>query len=178
MIAIMSDKIAPLFTDGRVIPLDQRQSIFCVGDPVRSVFLVIDGQIDLVRHGRGGAPLILHQATSGSVVAEASVYSSRYHCDGIASGRARVCALSVSEFRKRLLDAPDASEAWAERLAHGLQEARLHSEIRSLKTIAERVDAWLGESGALPPRGRIQDLAFVLGVSREALYRELARRRE
>lgn len=178
MIAIMSDKLASLFEDGRVITLDRRQTIFRTGDPVRSVLLAIDGQIDLLRHSRSGAPLILHQAKSGNVVAEASIYSRRYHCDGFARGPAKVCSLPVATFRKRLRQVPEAADIWAERLAHGLQEARMHSEIRSLKTVAERLDAWLGVSGALPARGRIQDLAFVLGVSREALYRELARRRD
>ena len=28
-----------------------------------------------------------------------------------------------------------------------------------------------------PPKGQLQDLAHILGVSREALYRELAKRR-
>jgi hypothetical protein len=43
--------------------------------------------------------------------------------------------------------------------------------------VAERLDAWLGAEGGLPDRGRWQELAEELGVTREALYRELARRR-
>lgn len=177
MIAIMSNEIASIFEDGQVLSLDERQALFQSGDPVRSVFLVIEGQIDLVRHARSGAPLILNQARSGSVVAEASVYAKRYHCDGIANRPSQARKISVALFRARLRDAPDVSDKWAERLAHALQDARMNSEIRSLKTVAERLDAWLGDSRALPSRGRLQELAFVLGVSREALYRELARRR-
>ena len=63
------------------------------------------------------------------------------------------------------------------RLAHAVQEARMKSEIRTLRTVAERLDAWLSaKDGGLPPKGQWQELASELGVSREALYRELARR--
>jgi CRP-like cAMP-binding protein len=62
-------------------------------------------------------------------------------------------------------------------LANAVQEARLRAEIRSLRTTAERLDAWLGEGRALPVKGQWQDLAGELGVTREALYRELAKRR-
>ncbi len=43
--------------------------------------------------------------------------------------------------------------------------------------VADRLDAWLCEGHLLPNKGRWQDVASELGVSREALYRELARRR-
>lgn len=52
------------------------------------------------------------------------------------------------------------------------------STIRTLRIVAERLDAWFGEGHALPSKGEWQTLAFELGVSREALYRELARRRK
>jgi CRP-like cAMP-binding protein len=43
--------------------------------------------------------------------------------------------------------------------------------------VAERFDAWLDEGHSLPEKGRWKDVAAELGVTREALYRELARRR-
>lgn len=69
------------------------------------------------------------------------------------------------------------AEAWAAHLARSVQAARLRAEIRTLRKVSERVDAWLGEGRALPDKGHWQDLAAELGVTREALYRELARRR-
>jgi hypothetical protein len=55
--------------------------------------------------------------------------------------------------------------------------ARVRAEIRSLPKVAERLEAWLREGHVLPDKGCWQDVAAELGVSREALYRELARRR-
>ena len=62
-------------------------------------------------------------------------------------------------------------------LARSVQAARVRAEIRSLPRVAERLDAWLAEGNALPGKGQRQELAAELGVTREALYRELSRRR-
>ena len=69
------------------------------------------------------------------------------------------------------------TEAWAAHLARSVQRARMRAEIRSLKTVAERLDAWTAEHGDIPEKGQWHVLAAELSVSREALYRELARRR-
>jgi len=53
----------------------------------------------------------------------------------------------------------------------------MNAEVRTLRTVAEKVDVWLESNKLLPPKGELQVLAQVLGVTREALYRELAKRR-
>lgn len=177
MISIMYIAFPDLFEKGRIISLAIGQPLFLTGDRVRSMFVVTEGQIDLVRHTRAGARLTQNRVLPGSVPAEASAYSETYHCDGVARIPSQVRSIPVSAFRDKLHDTPDAADAWAAQLAYALQKARMRSEIRSLKTVAERLDAWLGEDRSLPKKGQIQDLAQVLGVSREALYRELAQRR-
>jgi hypothetical protein len=62
-------------------------------------------------------------------------------------------------------------------LARAVQATWVRSEIRSLPKVAERLDAWLNEGCVLPDKSCWQDVAAELGVTREALYRELARRR-
>jgi len=72
----------------------------------------------------------------------------------------------------------DLASALACNLAHELQRSRAHAEILSLKTVAERIGAWQVLNGAsLPPKGHWRQLASEIGVSPEALYRELASRR-
>lgn len=66
---------------------------------------------------------------------------------------------------------------WSALLALSVLAARLRSEIRSLPKVADRLDAWLAEGNALPEKGRWQEVAAEPGVTREALYRELSRRR-
>jgi CRP-like cAMP-binding protein len=72
---------------------------------------------------------------------------------------------------------PDLARAWPRHLAQEVQRARAQAEILSLKTVAERVDAWITlNDGALPPMGYWHQVASD-GITPEALYRELARRR-
>lgn len=173
----MSGDLSALFESGRAHALEAGQTLFRSGDPVRFMYLITEGSIDLVRHLKAGTPLILCRAGAGDVLAEASAYSDVYHCDGEARTRAVAVSVPLAAFHAKLYAAPDVARRWAAQLSNELQKARMQAEIRSLKTVSERLDAWLGDDAALPPKGQMQDVAHVLGVSREALYRELARRR-
>ena len=63
------------------------------------------------------------------------------------------------------------------RLSHEVQATRTRAEILSLRTVAERLSAWLDVQGASRPDRVWVDVAAEIAVSPEALYRELARRR-
>lgn len=177
MIPIMSVGLSPLFDAAEPRRIDAGARLFHSADPVRNIFLVAEGAVDLTRVTGAGAPVILQRARPGQVLAEASAYSATYHCDAQAVTATLVHSVPVVDFRARLTSDPEVAERWAAHLAHAVQTARLRAEIRTLRTVAERMDAWLGEGRALPARGAWQDLAAELGVSREALYRELSRRR-
>ena len=173
----MSNPLTDLFQDSPTITAKAGSILFHSGDQVSSMYLVVTGQIDLVRYSSSGTRLILHRANAGTILAEASAYSSTYHCDGQAGTEVAVKAMPVSDFRDRLHASGQLTSLWAAQLASTLQKARMQSEIRTLKTVSERLDAWMIDNPELPPKGQQQDLANILGVSREALYRELAKRR-
>jgi CRP-like cAMP-binding protein len=179
MITIMSPDhtrlfFLPLTTERRLQP---GEPLFFAGDPVTQLALITEGRVHLLRRTVEGASVILQAAGPGDVLAEASCYSASYHCGAEAAQPSTVRLLPVSTFRAALRDDPDLAEVWAAYLAGSVQAARLCAEIRTLRKVSERVDAWLGEGRALPEKGQWQDLAAELGVTREALYRELARRR-
>lgn len=177
MIAIMSTSLDGLFSGSVVRTLSAGESLFLAGDEVAFVYRVRSGRIALNRTTPQGTALLLQTARGGDVLAEASAYSATYHCDATALEPAAVEAVSRAEFTRVLSSDRELAEAWERRLAHAVQDARMKSEIRTLRTVAERLDAWLSANGgALPPKGHWQELASELGVSREALYRELARR--
>ncbi|WP_169728800.1 Crp/Fnr family transcriptional regulator [Salinarimonas rosea] len=173
----MPDPIARLFATAPVRTLEPGASLFRADDPVTHVFQVRSGEVMLVRHAGSGTRMILHRVSAGGIVAEASAWSARYHCDAVAGGGARVATLPRPAFRAALAHDPGLAEHWAGELARAVQAARLRAEIRSLRTVAERLDAWLADGRTLPPRGAWQDLAAEIGVTREALYRALAGRR-
>ncbi len=180
MIAIMSGRMAQLL---RSLSAKERRLadggfLFHRGDPVTNLFLVLEGTVELVRHQADGAMVTLQRASRNAVLAEASVFSARYHCDASAAAPSVVLAVPMADVRASLARSPDFAGAWAEYLAHEVQEARLRSEILSLRTVAARLDAWLLSHGErMPAKGEWKSLAHQIGVSPEALYRECARRR-
>jgi CRP-like cAMP-binding protein len=173
----MSSAIHSLFDGGSTAAIAKDEALFDTGGRVRFMHFVVEGQVDLIRHSESGVRMVLFRAGPGQVPAEASAYSDTYHCDGIADRPSRLRSIPVRTFRARLDGDIALANAWAERLAHALQGARMNAEIRTLRTVAERIDAWQAGFRPLPPKGQWQNLAQVLGVSREALYRELANRR-
>jgi CRP-like cAMP-binding protein len=177
MIVIKSDPMTRFFASAATRSLGAGEYLFHAGDPVEQVFLLRAGEVLLVRHALDGSRMLLHRAAPGDLLAEASVWSDMYHCDAIVPSAAEVAVAPRSGFRAALSENPALAEGWARRLARAVQATRLRAEIRGLRTVAERLDAWLGADGRLPDRGRWQELAEELGVTREALYRELARRR-
>ncbi len=173
----MSSMFKSLFDGALSIEIDQGEVLFRARDNIISMYQVVEGRVELVRYAKSGSRLILQVVSGGQVVAEASAYCDYYHCDGLAAEVSKVRSIPVPVFRERLDQDAGLSRAWAEYLAYASQAARMSAEIRSLRTVADRLDAWCGEGRSLPPKGQWHDLADVLSVSREALYRELARRR-
>jgi len=158
--------------------LDQGSYLFHRDDPVDHLFVVKSGALELVRPQLDGKLIVLQRADRHAVLAEASLYSKTYHCDAIASSLSTVVALSKEMFLTRLRDDKDFSHLWSSHLAKEMMKARYRSEILSRKTVAERLDTWLTWHGnGLPPKGEWKDVAIQIGISPEALYRELSKRR-
>jgi len=151
-------------------------TLFRTGDTVRQIFLIDKGEAHLVRYQAGGGRTVLQRAVIGDLLAEASLFSPAYHCDGVAAAEVQVRCIAVEHIRARMEVDASFARACAEHLAHQVQHMRVRSEILGMRTVGDRLDAWLSVSSA-PPKGGWTSVAAQIGVSREALYRELSRRR-
>ncbi len=176
----MLDKIleALIPIGGSAVRYDSDTVLFSRGDPVRSLFVLLAGEVKLSRHLKDGNELVLYRAAGPCVLAEASTYSVNYHCDAVALSPSVVRKVSKDEFFS-LLDAdPTLAFVWSAHLSQMLQSARQLSEILRMRKVSERVDAWLDwHDGVLPPKGQWKGIAAQIGVSAESLYRELATRK-
>jgi CRP-like cAMP-binding protein len=179
MITIMSDPFIDHFLElstGKAT-FAAGQHVFNQGDAIKWLYLMQAGTIHLVRHQADGNVAVLQRASPGMVIAEASVYSSRYHCDAVSVRNSEALIIPVNSVRALLRNEPAFAKTWASYLSHQLQQARKRAEIASLKTVAARLNAWLAwNDGLLPSKGEWKYLADDIGVSPEALYRELAKR--
>ena len=179
MITIMSDMLIARLSKlaNREQPLAAGDILFRASDTVRSLFLVITGAVWLTRPLPNGLQLMLQRAGPGTILAEASLFADHYHCDAAAAADALVRAVPIRRLEQALAEEPGLARAWTRHLAMEVQRARANSEVLSLKTVAARVDAWAAlNPGAFPPKGQWCQVASEIGVTPEALYRELARR--
>ena len=179
MIAIMSRPLDALWNaSGPTRRLVEGEVLFRTGEPVRHVYRVEEGEIRLARLLPQRSELTIQRARDGDVLAEASLYAAAYHCDAVAILPTRVRSAPISRAVAMLAGDAEVALAFMRHLAIEVQSARARAEIVSLRTVSERLDAWLAfRDGDLPPRGQWRDVAGEIGVSPEALYRELAARR-
>ncbi len=180
MIAIMSSSLFEYFLTlaEREQRVDAGRVFFQVDELVLSLFLVTAGELRLVRTLPDGFQLTLQRAGTGSVFAEASLFADRYHCDALAAEGSVVRAVPITKARAALKRDPALAAALMSHLAGEVQRTRTRAEILSLKSVAARLDAWMAfNDGKLPPKGRWYQAASEIGVTPEAFYRELARRR-
>jgi len=173
----MSELLISVFKTHAPRQVQTGEYLFHVGQPVRSVFKVAQGVVLLERPLPHGDVICQQRACAGDILAEASAYSQTYHCDARCVRSAQVQAVPKAEFLDRVSTDPLLAAEWSKHLAKTVQAARLVGEMRSLKTVSERLDVWLFEHGKLPEKGQWQLVANELAVSREALYRELSKRK-
>jgi CRP-like cAMP-binding protein len=155
------------------------ETVFRSGTPTHSVYYVVSGAVRLVRFGRAGEEVLLHDARAGEFFAEASLDSPRYHCDAVA-GESSELLQCPSVALKQLLDTDrEFARQWMSLLARQLRTVRTRVERLSLKSASERVRHLLVSEGRGPRcelkvQGTLKDLARTLGLTHEALYRTLA----
>jgi len=155
------------------------EPLFRTESPASSVFFLVSGSVRLVRFGRDGEEIPIHQAHAGEFFAEASLYGDRYHCTAVALQRCVVLALPAPDVRRLLEHDRSFSGYWIETLARQLRASRARIERLCLKRARERVRHLLltegiGPQHHYPLRGTLKDLALSLGLTHEALYRTLA----
>lgn len=134
----------------------------------------------LVRHGRQGEEVVLHNANPGEFVAEASLDSGRYHCDAIASEPSLILRTATADLEQLIASDSVFAREWIALLAAQLRSVRARVECLSLRSAEDRIRHLILSEGRGPlcevvPAGSLKDLARTLGLTHETLYRSLAR---
>lgn len=156
----------------------QGQLVFERDDPVKCLFIVDSGEVHLLRRQEDGVEFILQRALAGTVLAEASLTTPRYHCAAVAVSNAVMTSFPRDQVLNLIKEDSDVAMALAMHLAREVRNTRQRAEIVSLRKVSDRLDAWLvWNKDELPAKGERGQLAREIAVSPEALYRELAKRR-
>lgn len=156
---------------------EKGEYLFHQGDPTHMLVLVVEGYIHLMRFQVDGQSAVLQRAGPMTILAEASVFSEHYHCDAIAMTAGRLLLVPTATLRQLVGREPAFALAWISHISGELKKARTRAEILALRSVGARLDAWIAvHDGELPPKGQWKSLAGEIGVSPEALYREIAKR--
>jgi CRP-like cAMP-binding protein len=179
MIAIMSGLIEALGgLPHEPVAASAGETLFHTGDPVRFIYLVESGGIHLTRFDIDGGAAVMQRVMAGMILAESSIFSDAYHCDAIAVADTKLLRIVRADLRRAAQAAPQLMEAIARHLAREVQRTRIRVEVLAKRTVRERLDAWLSlGDGQWPERGSMASVAQDIGVSPEAFYREMQRRR-
>lgn len=156
------------------------QALFQAGSRTTGLYQVLRGTVRLVRTDRSGREAVLQRASAGDILAEASLFSSTYHCDAIATTVAIVRLYPKAVLLAELQRDPKIAQSFAAMLAHQIMTLRTRLERRSIHSARDRVRHFFtlnvgpdGRTVNLP--GTLKELAADLGLTHEALYRTLAR---
>jgi CRP-like cAMP-binding protein len=154
------------------------QILFRTGNKTAGLYEIAEGRVRLVRVDRSGREALLQVAGPGETLAEASLFSSIYHCDAIATTAARVRLYPKTVLLNELDRDPKVARAFTAMLARQVITLRTRLEQRNIHSARDRVWHYLALNA--DPRGRtvvltgtLKDLAAELGLTHEALYRTL-----
>ncbi len=155
------------------------QALFRMGQSPVGLYELVSGSVRLVRVASSGQEAVLFTAGAGDTIAEASLFSSSYHCDAIATTNSVVRLYSKPAIIAAFERDPKASQAFMAVLARRIMNLRTRLEQRNIHSARDRVRHFLtvnagadGRTVVLP--GTVKDLAADLGLSHEALYRTLS----
>jgi CRP-like cAMP-binding protein len=151
--------------------------LFRSGEKPSKIFYVREGEALMQRMTSSGTAVVLQRATK-SFLAEASLTSARYHCDGVCRTDCELLAFPVRAIRDAIDHNAETRWAWIGMLATQSRQQRTRIERLMLKTVRERLHHLIltegSPEGAYTLPGTRMELAAELGVTHEALYRSLA----
>jgi CRP-like cAMP-binding protein len=151
--------------------------LFRRGEAVHWMFYLLRGEAVLQRVTVQGTAVILDRAGSG-FVAEGSLTSSQYHCDGVCRTSCHLLAFPAGVLRRAIDEHASTRWTWIALLGARLRLQRLRAERLALRSLRERLHHLVQTEGTPGGEYRLPgtrvELAAQLGVTPEALYRALA----
>lgn len=149
------------------------ERLFATGSKPINMFFIGSGEVILERLGAQGGLAVL-QRTRHGFVGEASLQSTRYHCDSKVTAVSEITQIPIKHVRTAMDSDPAFASRWIAMLNREVKRLRLQCERMSLNKVQDRLIHLLeteGISGKYVLGSGLKSLASELGVSHEALYR-------
>ncbi len=174
--SILPEELLRVATELR---LPKGATLFAQGQKPDAMYLVISGEVRLVRISSSGAEIVFQRATGG-FVAEASLDQPAYHCDAVVMRPSHILRVPRADF-VNALSRPEFRDAWIGYVGAQLRRSRLQCERLLLRTAQERILHFIeteGQQRMLRLTTTKKAWAAELGLTHEALYRALRAMRD
>ena len=137
--------------------------------------------IDLLSHGHirqleKGEILTIHRALPNTVLAEASLFASHYHCDAVADRDSSILCYSRKRVQQLLRSQPGFAERLCAYLSGEILGLRTKLELAHIQSADERLLAWIrlhADPHTVTIDRPLKSIASELGLAHETLYRSL-----
>jgi len=146
--------------------------LFKAGDRVVHIHCLRSGEAHFYKKD---SDIIIKRYSAPSIIAEASLFSDHYHCTCVAASRVETYSLAKTLMLEELRTNERLAHLWMEYLSHQIVKERKMHAVLSMKTVRERFEAFNlmhDDHDHL----NLTNIARIIGVSREALYREVAKK--
>lgn len=163
---------------GRTQEYPAKSTLFRCGDSTTSLYYVVSGELQALRHLPDGRQAVMMRANDGEFFAAASIMLDCYPCDAYAPVDTRVIALRMEKFLTLIQSNLELANAFARMLAFNLKRQCGRLERMRLTGAKDRVLHYIACES---PDGSRLELPFTLaqwavelGIEPESLYRTLA----
>jgi CRP/FNR family transcriptional regulator, dissimilatory nitrate respiration regulator len=156
------------------------EALFQPGDPATEFYEVESGLVRLLLHTSEGRDIVAHVARPGDLIAEAALFADHHRCAAVAARPSRVRCYDRRAVMAALEVNPQVALDLIEGMAAQVRALRANLEIRHLRNahrrVLQHVAAHAGpDGGRMPLDGSLKDLAALLGLTHETLYRTLSK---
>lgn len=177
---LSGDRRRTLAECGSYVPLERGQFLFRRGDESDAAYAIILGEVEVAVTGMDGRQVFIARLGQGTVIGEMGVLDgSTRSADVRATRRCELYRIDRSCVTDALLAEPSAALALLGLMARRLRDTDALVERTSSMDLGKRLARLLLEEGA---NGRIiynqSDMAHLVGATREAVNRKLARWRK
>ncbi len=157
--------------------LSKGESLFDQGDVVSNIYLIKSGRIKLTRHIIDGSSLILHIGNVGEIIAEASMFSKKYHCTALCDQNSEVSFVNKQDLLQLLAQKPEEMMRLLALFSRQIRDLRSINEIKNIRSANERILSYirsnLDENKRMSLQVSLKDMAHYIGLAHETFYREL-----
>jgi len=163
-------------------PIVRGAFIFQPGDHSHVLHGIASGSNRMVRYNEAGEEIIIYRAGPGQTFAEAALFSDIFHCGAVAETDCQLLLFDKQKILTAMDNEPNILRQYNILLSHQVRDLRSLLEIRSIRSAPDRIMHYLRLQAA--PDGccvfshSFKDLAGLLGLAHETLYRSLRKLEE